>query len=69
MEIARSLKPVIRKVHRLAVAGGSNIALRADKVFMAEDAKLATCRTPSGAAREPPCGCTAWGPNAPSACG
>ena len=40
MEIFRSLKPVICKVHGYAVAGGSDIALCADIVIMAEDAQI-----------------------------
>jgi enoyl-CoA hydratase len=38
--IWRSYKPVICKVHGYAVAGGSDIALCADIVIMAEDAKI-----------------------------
>ncbi|MCC6210024.1 MAG: crotonase/enoyl-CoA hydratase family protein [Burkholderiales bacterium] len=38
--IWRSYKPVICKVHGYAVAGGSDIALCADIVMMAEDAKI-----------------------------
>jgi enoyl-CoA hydratase len=38
--IWRSYKPVICKVHGFAVAGGSDIALCADIVLMAEDAKI-----------------------------
>ncbi|HEX9184218.1 MAG TPA: crotonase/enoyl-CoA hydratase family protein [Burkholderiales bacterium] len=38
--IWRSYKPVICKVHGYAVAGGSDIALCADIVLMAEDAKI-----------------------------
>ncbi|MEM9063151.1 MAG: crotonase/enoyl-CoA hydratase family protein [Pseudomonadota bacterium] len=40
MEVFRSLKPVICKVHGYAVAGGSDIALCADIVVMAEDAEI-----------------------------
>ena len=40
MSIFRCLKPVIAKVHGFAVAGGSDIALCADLVVMAEDAKI-----------------------------
>ena len=40
MSIFRSLKPVICKVHGFAVAGGSDIALCADIVIMAEDAQI-----------------------------
>ena len=36
----RSLKPTIAKVHGYAVAGGSDIALCADLVVMAEDARI-----------------------------
>jgi enoyl-CoA hydratase len=36
----RSYKPVVCKVHGYAVAGGSDIALCADIVIMAEDAKI-----------------------------
>jgi enoyl-CoA hydratase len=36
----RSYKPVICKVHGYAVAGGSDIALCADLVLMAEDARI-----------------------------
>ena len=38
--IWRSAKPVICKVHGYAVAGGSDIALCADLVVMAEDARI-----------------------------
>jgi enoyl-CoA hydratase len=38
--IWRSYKPVICRVHGFAVAGGSDIALCADIVIMAEDAKI-----------------------------
>ena len=40
MEVFRSLKPVICKVHGFAVAGGSDIALCADMVIMADTAKI-----------------------------
>lgn len=40
MSLWRSHKPVICKVHGYAVAGGSDIALCADMVIMAEDAKI-----------------------------
>ncbi len=40
MSIFRCLKPVIAQVHGFAVAGGSDIALCADLVVMAEDAKI-----------------------------
>lgn len=40
MSLWRSLKPVICKVHGYAVAGGSDIALCADLVLMAEDARI-----------------------------
>ena len=40
MEIFRSLKPVICKVHGFAVAGGSDIALCADIVIMGETAQI-----------------------------
>ena len=40
MSIWRSLKPVVCKVHGFAVAGGSDIALCADLVVMAEDARI-----------------------------
>lgn len=40
MSLWRSMKPVICKVHGYAVAGGSDIALSADVVVMAEDAKI-----------------------------
>ena len=39
MSLWRGLKPVICKVHGYAVAGGSDIALSADLVSMAEDAR------------------------------
>jgi enoyl-CoA hydratase len=38
--VFRSLKPVICKVHGFAVAGGSDIALCADIVVMAESARI-----------------------------
>lgn len=40
MALWRSLKPVICKVHGAAVAGGSDIALCADMVLMAEEAEI-----------------------------
>jgi len=40
LSLWRSYKPVICKVHGYAVAGGSDIALCADLVLMAEDAKI-----------------------------
>ena len=40
MSLFRSHRPVICKVHGFAVAGGSDIALCADLVVMAEDAKI-----------------------------
>jgi enoyl-CoA hydratase len=40
LSIWRSYKPVICKVHGYAVAGGSDIALCADIVIMAEDARI-----------------------------
>ena len=40
MSLFRSLKPVICKVHGFAVAGGSDIALCADVIIMAEDAEI-----------------------------
>ncbi|MGI9373930.1 MAG: crotonase/enoyl-CoA hydratase family protein [Hyphomicrobiales bacterium] len=40
MSLWRSHKPVLCKVHGFAVAGGSDIALCADMVIMAEDAKI-----------------------------
>lgn len=40
MSLWRSLKPVLCKVHGYAVAGGSDIALCSDLIFMAEDAKI-----------------------------
>jgi enoyl-CoA hydratase len=40
MSIWRSFKPVICKVHGYAVAGGSDIALCADQIVMAEDAMI-----------------------------
>ena len=40
MALWRSHKPVLCKVHGFAVAGGSDIALCADLVIMAEDARI-----------------------------
>lgn len=40
MSLFRAMKPVIAKVHGHAVAGGSDIALCCDLVFMAEDAQV-----------------------------
>lgn len=40
MSLWRSTKPVICKVHGFAVGGGSDIALCADFIFMAENAKI-----------------------------
>ena len=40
MKVWRSYKPVIAKIHGFAVAGGSDIAMCADLIIMAEDAKI-----------------------------
>ena len=40
MSLFRSKRPVICKVHGFAVAGGSDIALCADMIVMAEDARI-----------------------------
>jgi len=40
MSLFRALKPVIARVHGHAVAGGSDIALCCDLVFMAEEAQI-----------------------------
>ncbi|HET7875914.1 MAG TPA: crotonase/enoyl-CoA hydratase family protein [Methylomirabilota bacterium] len=40
MSLWRSFKPVIARVHGFAVAGGSDIALCADLIVMAEDARI-----------------------------
>jgi len=40
MSLWRAMKPVVCKVHGFAVAGGSDIALCADLVFMAETAEI-----------------------------
>jgi len=40
MSLWRAMKPVVCKVHGFAVAGGSDIALCSDLVFMGEDAKI-----------------------------
>lgn len=40
MSLWRGIKPVICKIQGYAVAGGSNIALCADLIIMAEDAKI-----------------------------
>jgi enoyl-CoA hydratase len=40
MSLWRSFKPVIVKIHGFAVAGGSDIALCADLIVMAEDARI-----------------------------
>ena len=40
MSLWRSYRPVICKVHGFAVAGGSDIALCADMIVMAEDAQI-----------------------------
>lgn len=40
MEVWRSYKPVVCKVHGFAVAGGSDIALCSDIVIMAENARI-----------------------------
>lgn len=40
MSLWRSYRPVIAKVHGFAVAGGSDIALCADMIVMAEDAEI-----------------------------
>lgn len=40
MSLWRSYKPVITKVHGYAVAGGSDIALCSDIIFMADDARI-----------------------------
>src|SRR2546429_998752 len=40
MSLFRSHRPVVAKVHGFAVAGGSDIALCADLIVMAEDARI-----------------------------
>lgn len=40
MSLFRAMKPVIAKVHGFAVAGGSDIALCCDFVFMEDDAQI-----------------------------
>jgi enoyl-CoA hydratase len=40
MSLWRSYRPVVAKVHGFAVAGGSDIALCADMIVMAEDAEI-----------------------------
>tara|TARA_R110000751_G_scaffold146094_7_gene249848 strand:- start:78811 stop:79680 length:870 start_codon:yes stop_codon:yes gene_type:complete len=40
MSLWRSHRPVLAKVHGFAVAGGSDIALCADMIIMADDAKI-----------------------------
>ncbi len=40
MSLFRALKPVLCKIHGPAVAGGSDIALCCDLVYMAEDAEI-----------------------------
>ena len=40
MSLWRAMKPVLCKIHGYAVAGGSDIALCADMIFMAEDAEI-----------------------------
>ncbi|XP_019635837.1 PREDICTED: uncharacterized protein LOC109478603 [Branchiostoma belcheri] len=40
MSLWRSLKPVVCKVHGYAVAGGSDLALCADIIYMADDALI-----------------------------
>ncbi|MEP6064968.1 MAG: crotonase/enoyl-CoA hydratase family protein [Paracoccaceae bacterium] len=40
MSLFRALKPVLCKIHGPAVAGGSDIALCCDLVFMADDAEI-----------------------------
>lgn len=40
MSLQRCTKPVIAKIHGFAIAGGSDIALCADMVIMADDAKI-----------------------------
>jgi enoyl-CoA hydratase len=40
MSLWRSYKPVIARVHKYAIAGGSDIALCCDQLVMAEDARI-----------------------------
>ncbi len=40
MSLWRAMKPVVCKIHGFAVAGGSDIALCSDLVFMADEAKI-----------------------------
>ncbi len=40
MQVWRSYKPVICKVHGHAVAGGSDIALCSDIIIMSDDARI-----------------------------
>jgi len=48
MSLWRSYRPVICKVHGFAVAGGSDIALCADTIVMADDAEIGYMPTACG---------------------
>ena len=65
MSLGCCLKPVLCKVHGFAVGGGSDIALCADMVCMAETRRSDTCPPASGDARRPRCGSTASGLSGP----
>ena len=58
MSIWRSVLPVICKVHGYAIAGGSDIALCADLLVMAENAQIGYPLPGFGVVPRPQCGST-----------
>lgn len=61
-------KPTVVKIHGYCVAGGTDIALHADQVIAASDAKIGYPRPGCGAFPPPGCGPTASATSAPNAC-
>ena len=61
MSLWRAMKLVLCKIHGYAVAGGSDIALCADMIFMAEDAEIGyICKHVFGESDDGHVGLSAW---------
>ena len=60
-------KPTVVKIHGYCVAGGTDIALHADQVIAAADAKIGYPPTGCGACPRPGCGRTGSAISAPNA--
>ncbi len=60
MSLFHSEKPVICKVHRYCVAGGTDMALCADLLVIDSDAKIGYPPARAGVHRPPRCGLTGW---------